>query len=67
MLNSKALNKIRGSLALFTGKGSPRGSQLRGRCDSTCFGARETVAGVREQSRVRRGGGEDGERGLIRA
>ena len=63
MLNSKALNKIRGSLALFTGKGSPRGSQLRGRCDSTCFGARETVAGVTEQSRVRREVGRMGREG----
>lgn len=67
MLNSKALNKMRGSLALFTAEGSPRGSQLRGRCNSTCFGARETVAGVREQSRVGGWGGEDGERGLTRA
>lgn len=53
MLNSKALNKMRGSLALFTREGSPRGPLLRGKGDSTCFGARETVADVSEQSRVR--------------
>lgn len=63
MLNSKALNKMRGSLALFMGDGSPRGPQLRERCDSACFGARETVAGVREQSRVRWGVGRMGREG----
>lgn len=52
MLNSKALNKMRGSLALFTREGSPRGPLLRGKCDRV-FGARETVADVRERSRVR--------------
>ena len=66
MLSSKALNKMRGSLALFMGEGSARGPQLRERCDSPC-GARETVAGVREQSRGRwgwGGWGEKADRGL---
>lgn len=66
MLNSKALNKMRGSLALFTREGSPRGPLLRGKCDSMCFGARETVADVRERSRDGRWGGwgEKADQGL---